>query len=89
MENPVTLETEANWVQFALLPGIMVWRRTRETRGASYKGKNTERNTSRDQLVLSGEKLHKSVTLSGIQYEGDEGWFGMWWSTSCDQRVTT
>ena len=33
VENPVTLETEANWVQFALLPGIMVWRRTREARG--------------------------------------------------------
>ena len=73
VENPVTLETETNWVQFALLPGIMVWRRTRETRGARNRGENTERNTSRDQLVLPGEKLHKSVTLSGIQYEGDEG----------------
>ena len=33
VENPVTLETQANWVQFALLPGIMVWRRAREKRG--------------------------------------------------------
>ena len=33
VENPVTLETQANWVQFTLLPGIMVWRRTREARG--------------------------------------------------------
>ena len=38
-----------------------------------YKSRNTERNASRDQLVLPGEKLHKSVTLSGIQYEVDEG----------------
>ena len=54
VENPVTLETEANWVQFALLPGIMVWRRTRETRetrGTRNRGENTERNACRDQLV--------------------------------------